>query len=60
MKSNRQKSEKNLSADLETFGKLPTKTREALLLGENSEKTIGKESLAIDKKIMQRSWSAKT
>ncbi len=55
----RQKAEKNLSEDLKSFGRLPTKTKDLLILGEEAEKAIGKKRAAIDIKIKQVSTSAK-
>lgn len=47
--------EKDLSKDLETFEKLPAKTRELELLRDRSEKAIGPEAVAVDRIIQKKS-----
>ena len=40
-----------VARDMEAFGRLPARTRELELLRDASEKAIGPEGLALDKKI---------
>jgi hypothetical protein len=46
-----QETGKYLSEDLKTFEKLPVKTRELLLLGDEAEKATGKVRADVDRQI---------
>ncbi len=47
--------EKKLGEDLKTFEKLPEKTKELELLGDQAEKESGKERAALDRLIQTKS-----
>lgn len=51
MKPEPPETEKNLSADLKTFEKLPNRTRELLLLGDEVQKATGTARAEADEKI---------
>lgn len=55
MKPEPLKSEKFLEKDLETFGRLPAEIKELQVLRDQAEKTIGKESAAIQNVIQGKS-----
>lgn len=54
MKSKSPKNEKHLSKDQESFEKLPPKTQDKLLLGEEAEKAIGKDRVNINHQIKRQ------
>ncbi len=47
--------EKDIGKDLETFARLPAKTKELEALQEQAEKTIGEENAALHEKIRDKS-----
>ncbi|MEY4917016.1 MAG: hypothetical protein RL616_929 [Verrucomicrobiota bacterium] len=55
MKSLPPKTEKDLSKDLMTHARLPAKTKELELLQHHAEKATGKESIALNKIIAEKS-----
>ena len=55
MKTNPQKTEKDLGKDLKTFEQLPAKTKELELLKDQAEKATGQESVDLNKRIRDKS-----
>ncbi len=55
MKPEPQKTEKNLGKDLKTFEQLPTKSKELLILQDQTEKSTGQDSVVLNKKIRDKS-----
>jgi len=55
MKPKPQESEKDLGKDLKTFEQLPVKTKELLILQDQTEKSTGQEKIDIDKKTRDKS-----
>lgn len=49
------KTEKTFAKDMKTFEQLPAKTKELELLRDRAEKATGKESLALNKTIQDKS-----
>jgi hypothetical protein len=49
------KSAKKLQRDLETFEKLPAKTKDLHVLSDQAEKSVGKKRVAIQRKIEKKS-----
>lgn len=55
MKTKPPKPEKDPAKDLETFARLPAKTKELSLLQDQAEKSTGPEKEAVNKKIDRKS-----
>ena len=55
MKPEPQETKKDAGKDLKTFEQLPGKTKELLILGDQAEKATGQESVALNKKIRDKS-----
>ena len=55
MKPEPRETEKDPGKDLKTFEQLPAKTKELLLLNDQTEKATGEESVAINKVIREKS-----
>ena len=55
MKSEPPETEKDLGKDLKTFGQLAAKTKELLILQDQTEKSTGQESVAFHKTIRDKS-----
>jgi hypothetical protein len=49
-----QGTEKDFGPDLKTFERLPAKTKEAVMLKDQAEKTTGPESVALNKTIRDK------
>lgn len=55
MKPEPQQPEKDFGKDQKTFEQLPAKTKELELLKDQAEKATGEESVALNKKIQDKS-----
>jgi hypothetical protein len=55
MKPEPQETENDLGKDQKTFKQLPSKTKELLLLKERAEQSTGKEGLALNQMIRDKS-----
>ena len=55
MKPGPQKTEKDLGKDLKTLEQIPAKTKELLILQDQTEKSTGQESVAFHKTIRDKS-----
>ncbi len=48
------KPKKDTEQDIQEFDKLPAKTKELLILGDTEEHAVGKEKVALQKRIRRK------